>query len=359
MFRRWAMVVGAFCIASCCVTSVSAVVQYSVADLGALSGLSGSFAYGINNSGQVVGMAFFAGNSVHAFLWTSSGGMHDLGTLGNSQGYASAINNSGQITGYTLNGSPSHAFLWTSAGGMLDLGTFGGRSSGAYGINDSGQVVGGAYNSSGYGRAFLWSSIAGMQDLGTLGGAESWAFDINSSGQVVGGADLSGGSEQAFLWTIGGGMQGLGGGLGWANAINNHEQIVGQSSGNAFLWTNGSGVQGLGTLGGSGSVAYDINDSGQIVGAAKNSQGIDHAALWSADTRSAIDLNTLISPSCGLTLLTAEAINDSGWIVGRAISPTSQQDAYLLIPLPEPSTFALGIGVIGLLAYGWRRRKST
>jgi len=50
-------------------------------DLGTLGGNS-SAAYGINNTGQVVGEADLSSISTHAFLWTASAGMKDLGSLG-------------------------------------------------------------------------------------------------------------------------------------------------------------------------------------------------------------------------------------------------------------------------------------
>src|SRR5215217_6165531 len=77
--------------------------RYAVKDLGILPGGSlnpdyGSIAYGINDSGEVVGVAPNS-SSTHAFLY-SDGQMQDLGTLPDgteSQSYD--INNSGQIVG--------------------------------------------------------------------------------------------------------------------------------------------------------------------------------------------------------------------------------------------------------------------
>ena len=66
-----------------------------------------------------------------------------LGTLGGTLSNAYGINNSGQIVGDSVisNNNTSHAFLY-SGGVMTDLGTLGGTFSTAVGINDNGQIVG-------------------------------------------------------------------------------------------------------------------------------------------------------------------------------------------------------------------------
>ncbi|MCX5891292.1 MAG: HAF repeat-containing protein [Deltaproteobacteria bacterium] len=149
-------------------------------DLGTFpGGVSWSQAFGINGAGQVVGWAYNSSGDQHAFLY-SGGVMKDLGALSTSSS-AYGINDAGQVVGRS-----GHAFLYSSGGGMQDLGTLpGGGDSWANAINASAQVVGGAWTSSGP-HAFLYSSSTGMQDLGTLGGVSSEAFGINTTGQVVG-----------------------------------------------------------------------------------------------------------------------------------------------------------------------------
>jgi probable HAF family extracellular repeat protein len=83
--------------------------------------------------------------------------MTDLETLGRGSSYAWAINNLGQIAGYsdTVRGE-THAVLWES-GTMTDLGTLGGKSSFAYAINNRGQIAGASYLSPVVEHACLWS----------------------------------------------------------------------------------------------------------------------------------------------------------------------------------------------------------
>jgi probable HAF family extracellular repeat protein len=134
-------------------------------DLGTLPGGSNSWAYGINDNGQVVGesdespilnpnlnpnfrLKSFSLFGTHAFLWTEGIGMVDLGHLGGGFSRALAINNNAVVVGNStvINGA-HHAFRWTQAGGMIDLNTVLPRNSGwvllaAWDINDKGQITG-------------------------------------------------------------------------------------------------------------------------------------------------------------------------------------------------------------------------
>ncbi len=119
-------------------------------------------------------------------------------------------------------------------------------------------------------------------------------------------------------------------------------------------------VTDLGTLGGSSSYAYGINSSGQVVGWTdigdiSDGNRVEHAFLYSGLTMT--DLNSLIDPSSGWELDSAQAINDAGQIVGYGINGLGQEHAFLLTPTPEPSTLVLlGVAAIGLLGYAQRRR---
>ena len=134
-------------------------------DLGKLPGAASSVAYAINNSGQIVGGsgtivgAPLPGGFVlgHAFLYEGNGPMQDLGTLpGQSHSTAFGINNSGVIVGTSGN----DAFVRSGNVPMQDLNALVSPSSGwtltqANAINDRGQIVGYGTNSAGQTHAFL------------------------------------------------------------------------------------------------------------------------------------------------------------------------------------------------------------
>jgi probable HAF family extracellular repeat protein len=205
-------------------------------NLGTLGG-SNSYGMAINDAGSAAGSASLASGDAHAFLFRN-GKMSDLGTLGNtswSSGYG--INKNNQVVGYstTMNGG-FHAFRWSESTGMADLGTLGGSSYGM-GINDNGDVVGASAAPTGFLHAFVWSGGA-MQDLGTLGGTSSFAYGINSSGQIVGYSYIpESENSRAFLW-MAGGLLDLNSLLpsdsGWelnaAYAINDNGQIAGMGT---------------------------------------------------------------------------------------------------------------------------------
>lgn len=111
-------------------------------DLGSLGG-NFSVAEAINSKGQIVGASSIGepepGELFHAFLY-EKGVMRDLGTLdGTGNSFAFDINDKGQIVG----GANTHAFLFTERTWTIDLGTLaGGDNSVARAINNRGDIVG-------------------------------------------------------------------------------------------------------------------------------------------------------------------------------------------------------------------------
>ena len=245
---------------------------------------------GINDLDQVVGDASFCdlvgGNCVNArnraFLF-DRGTNTVLGTLGGRDSFAWAINNAGQIAGWSNVATPTptngdeHAFIFQN-GVFEDIGLKTTARSFASGINATGQVAG-------------WASSSGPPEIGAFlfsGDAYQFfaqngiAWDINNAGQIVG--HLGGnddGTGRAFLFS-GGNLQDLGmlpdHKFARANAINNAGDIVGfvmpsflfGGGERAFVFRNGT-MQDLNNLipANSGwllSKAEDVNDAGQIVG---------------------------------------------------------------------------------------------
>ena len=285
--------------------------EITLIDLGTLGGFY-TYAYAINDQGQVIGNGYTVDGDLHAFFW-ENGVMTDLGTLGGVTTLASAINAQGQVVGYSYTVSGyNRAFVWEN-GVMTDLGTLGGNSSVAEANNDLGRVVGGSTLLSGGSHAFLWDNGV-MTDLGTLGGNQSIARNMNERGQVVGDSRTTEGSSRAFLWENGV-MTDLGaqnGTYSGAFMINEHGQIVGnwgnpddEEDCGAFLWENGV-VTDLGTLGGNQSIARSLNERGQIVGNSKTASGESHPFLWENGVMTDLGFRGV-----------AFAINDLGQIVGQ------------------------------------------
>lgn len=335
--------------------------QYNVVDLGTLSSWpSSSYAYSINNSGQIVGFAYNEDNNPTACLFNPSGENVELGTLsGYSQSGASSVNDAGQIVGGA--GSPlshSRALLYDSSGSGANV-ELGGQA--AWSINNNGQVVGRNNN-----QAWLYDPSGGGSsiDLGTLGGDWGEAYANNDFGQIVGVAHSSDGSTKACLFDSSGqgnniNLGGLSqtGGTSYAYAINNSGLAVGfatiyESGANfyrACLFDLDNGNIDLGTLGGNESEAWSINDNSIIVGRAYTEESRWHACLFdSTGEGNNIDLNSVISPDLGWNLETARGVNSDGSIVGWGINPDGYRHGYLLTPVPEPTTI-LFLGLGGLL----------
>jgi probable HAF family extracellular repeat protein len=370
----------------------------TITDLGTLPGGVSSIASSINARGAISGQAqngsvdpLTGWPEADAVLW-EHGQVSNLGTLGGSQGNANAINDRGEIVGAALTSSAdpfansplascfympttgfgcrggtfatdsvfapgttqTHAFLWNK-GVTRDLGTLGGPDSAAWIINDHGAVAGWSFTSfvpnpsTGVPTVdpFVWSPRNGkMIDLGGFGGTFGAPQWMNKRGQVVGSSNLPGDAgSHPFLWS-----KGVLTDLetfsdlfpfGVAYSINEAGEVVGtasnsQNGNDAFLWKDGV-LKNLGTVDGDPcSQAFSINEKSQVVGVSDNCvSGADlHGFLWE-NGGPIIDLNKLVVPTESLTVVSAVFINERGEIGCVGTLANGDSHGCLLIPCDE------------------------
>jgi probable HAF family extracellular repeat protein len=269
------------------------------------------------------------------------------------------------IVGYVDNGpsTPFHAFRWTESTGIVDLGTLdppnnATKSSFAYDVSTDGSVVIG-YSGSlvGYNHVFRWTQSTGMVDLDAVNpeSHQSQGYAASEDGNViVGQRDF-----RAFRWTQGGGFQQLGPTAYFANSVNGDGSvIVGQTTSNiAFRWTEAGGVQSLGVLPGDlSSMATAVSDDGNIVIGISSTGFLGRSStanniFYDADSSRAFywtaadgmqDLTQLLADAgvnmTGNVIAAAKGMTPDGkWMHGAAITPTTPADetTAVLISLTE------------------------
>jgi probable HAF family extracellular repeat protein len=338
--------------------------RYTIIDLGTIYGQY-SIAHAINNDGVIVGESDRC-----AFIWDSNKGMIDLGTLeDNRETSAWGINETGKVIGYSRSQIGWKSFLWHN-GKITDLGSLGGHTK-AYDINNSGIVVGRSVTSPNQYHAFIWQPSMPIHDLGVIGnGMDSRAYAINEKGQVAGASKDANGHSRAFLWDKKTGMLDLGKLDGdnesLAYAINNKRQIVGASYNTkgicrAFIWDAENGISNIGSFGnyrdkrawstgnawevvgksnvdlaafgGRHSGAKGINETGDVVGYLYVAESNWHAFIWKKSD-GLIDLNDLLPANNEWKCLKeAFDINNQGQIVGYGITKNNQIHAFLMSPV--------------------------
>lgn len=270
-----------------------------------------SVARDINEAGTIVGYAYKTtidepGNAMRWTRGASSWTVQDLGFLpGDLVSEATGINDAGLIVGRSNPRSflNEHGFLYSDAQGMTQL--LPGYTFVPQDINELGIAVGGGYSSA----LRVDTTTGAVQNLGALYPTYGYShvFAVNDAGQIAGALTSSSGAEQVVArhnpatgWQV---LGGIGGGscsgcvqnIGWG--INSAGTVVGTGwprTGAAapyqraviYLDTAASLLYVDDLLeAGSGwsiSVAYDINDAGQIAGYARNlSTGVTAAVRLS------------------------------------------------------------------------------
>jgi probable HAF family extracellular repeat protein len=97
---------------------------------------------------------------------------------------------------------------------------------------------------------------------------------------------------------------------------------------------DGSNYTFLGTLGGATSGSSAINLNGEVVGVSRTADISRHAFVYTGGQM--FDLNALIPPESGWTLIEATGINNQGQIVATGTDPAGLTHAFLLTPVRSP-----------------------
>lgn len=316
---------------------------YTVTDLGSLGPFE-TFAFAVSDSTRVAGYSYVPlvpgpGYTRHAFLWYQ-GVMQDLGLLpGGTYSWGHDINEAGQVCGFADDANIYGRPVLYRNGALEDLGLPAQRGGEARGINNLTQIGGYLVTDAGDIHATFWSDATGFVDLtAATSASQGMAEDLNDHTRLVGwslGTTSCFGflGSRAALWENPGtgwtatDLGVLSASLCFSHAydINESGLVVGESSnfssGTAVQWQKSSGgtwtISSLGTLpGGSFSEAQAVNNRGQIVGKSQYSGGgtSHHAVLWQCG--SIVDLNSRIPAGSGWVLEAATGINDLGEIVG-------------------------------------------
>jgi uncharacterized membrane protein len=319
-------------------------------------GPGGTYGVAMNNAQGVVGGYYvqesdFVGNRHRAFFWSPATGMVDLSNGGSTAAYG--VNDLGaavvSVYDYENQAGPD-PFEWANVhplGGRVGLGDLGQSGGEADSINNDGVVVGGALApvSGGYSTipiVYGWplgTSTMTALDLPpacvtALPQGIAWtgeAYGLNEANLVVGACwEGETGGNHVLRWDLNKGVvEDFGPGL--ARRINASNLAVGAIDSGAAYWDAAGEAFNLGALPGDiESVAFGVNDAGDIVGLSASAAGERAFLSCHGDRKALIDLSGVV---VGLTVREALAIDASGDILASAQNDDGMWIAVLLQPV--------------------------
>ena len=329
-------------------------ILYKITDLGTLGGPTSS-PNAISQNGVIVGGAEVPQRGDYPFVYQGNGPMQNLGLLDPVNGVvgsAQSVNSKGQVVGLSdaamVNGTEiGHAFYYGGSGSLVDL-TPGSQQSVAWCINENSQIVGSVQTASGAIDGMFWTIGGATVDLGP-----GFLPDAINDQRLMGG--LATQTQHAALYSLSSGsitdLGTFGGAKSYVNAISDSGLAVGfadtPTTSHAFLYNVNTGV--LTDLGNPVtplfySDADSVNNLGAVVGGySLDASSAENVAFIYTQAGGMQNLNNLIDPSSGAgwNLTGCGGINDAGQIVASGYNPQGEFHAFLLTPVPEPSSLCL------------------
>lgn len=336
---------------SACVTALIARAGNNTSTLYAVTDLGPGFAYKVGNP-DASGTFLVVGSTPPgpaATVWTvtADGTVIDVFTYDVfTWSAATDVNDHGMVVGISFEGP----FVDVPGVGIKLLP---GEALDAARVNNRGVIVGSVFDSSvpaGVSGAVWYvdatGGITGPVLTNTASGVTFVPYDVNDEGTMAGFVvttpngdtaaaladfDRNGDLEVQNLGVL---RRGNTAAVAWS--INSDDMAVGSSGVNnfgldfntAFLWTPAqpNKLTSLGDLGGDASIAYDINEDGQVVGQSVTSANVVVGFIWQNGKMA--DLNSLLAAPFDDTIYLANGINDTGHIVGS----TQSGNACVLTP---------------------------
>jgi probable HAF family extracellular repeat protein len=241
---------------------------------------AGTFAQGLNDSGEIVGY-YIDSQGSHGFTY----GAGNFTTAPSNLITAEGVNNAGQVVGSTNSGTAN-----------------------PFGINNLGQVVGSFSVSSNNTQSFLKTGNS-TTELSYPGAADTYARSINDQGQVVG------------YW------------------IGTDGTFPGQTIAHGFVYENGVWSDLDAASGSNGTFVTGINNSDLIVGYYLDNTGSAHGFTFDKPTGSF----TLIDMQ-GAKNTYLYGVNNAGEMVGTFLDGNGNTYGFSVSPSPDIHVFDTTVG---------------